>query len=267
VSFFQTSEPQGIVLHGALFHDPSGIVREALEANLGSPEDMEQVQRNPLLRACAALQRVVEYGRDDGASAETQLIELDALTSARLTLSYVYLALEDHRKALDMAKIVLEATTSVIAKDEVEGSTVNRVVRRLHRRQLANGRMYAAEACSVLGDLPTAIAYLVGDGKDDAFDRLASDLSGVSLEMAATNEAAKRKLALAQSMVSSSASAITAAMGNHRAAKQLAHAARSMEGDIFEANREQSSARRALMYTLLCEGSQSSALTMLLALH
>jgi hypothetical protein len=191
------------------------------------------------------------------------LIESNALTSARLTLTYVYLVQEEYRRARFLAETVVEYMKTIVAQDEINRNTESQVVRRLHRKQLAHGRMYAAEACCALGDMSAAIAYLVGDGKDDAFDRLASDLSGVTLEAAAANEAAKRKLAHAQSMVSSSASAVTAAMGNHRVAKQLAHSARAMEGDMFESNREKSSARRALIYALLCEGSQSSALTML----
>jgi hypothetical protein len=232
-------------------------------ANLGSPDDVEQVQRNPLLRACDALQRVVQHGQQG--NEKQHLIESDALTSARLTLAYVYLVQEEYRRALSLAEVVVESLKTIVAQDDISRNTESQIVRRLHRKQFTHGRMYAAEACCALGDMAAAMAYLVGDGKDDAFDRLASDLSGVTLEMAAANEAAKRKLAHAQSMVSSSASAVTAAMGNHRVAKQLAQSARAMEGDIFESSREKSLARRALIYTLLCEGSQSSAITMLLS--
>lgn len=247
------SETRGIVVDNAVFSDDVGVVREELVAVLGSPEDMEQVKRNPLLRALASLEHVIQNGDQ---------MEFDALMSARLSISYVYLAFGDHRSALVMAKIVLDAMESVIANDSTESDTL----RRLHKRQVANARMYAAEASCALGEMADAMAFLVGDGKDDAFDRLASDLSGVTFETASTSEQAKRRLAKAQTMVRSSACAVTAAMGNNRAAKQLAHSANAME-DAYSSNRERSSARRALIYTLLREGNQSSALTMLLSLR
>ena len=103
---------------------------------------------------------------------------------------------------------------------------------------------------------------MIGDGKGDAIDRLASDLSGVTLETAAANGKGKRRLARAQTMVKSSASAATAAMGSSTAAKQLAMQAQAME-DAYESNRAKSSARRALVYCLLREGNHSAALSLL----
>jgi hypothetical protein len=250
---FVSSEPQGIVVDNAVFSDDIGVVREDLVAILGSPEDFEQVKRNPLLRARASLEYVIQNG---------DKVESDALMSARLSISYVYLAFGEHSRALDMARTVLAAMETVIVNDSNESDTV----RRLHKRQVANARMYAAEASCALGKMVDAMAFLVGDGKDDAFDRLASDLSGVTFETASTSDQAKRRLAKAQTMVRSSACAVTAAMGNNRAAKQLAHSANAME-DAYSSNRERSSARRALIYTLLREGNQSSALTMLLSLR
>lgn len=249
--FPRQSEPHGIVVDSSVFVDDAGVVREELEAILGSPADIDQVKRNPLLRALSSLEHAVRKGDQ---------LESDALTSARLSVSYVYLSFGDHRSALVMAKLVLDDMESILASDRTDSDAV----RRLHRRQEATAHMYAAEASCALGKMVDAMAYLVGNGKDDAFDRLASDLSGVTLETASTNDPAKRRLAKAQTMVRASACAVTASMGNTRAAKQLAHSANAME-DAYSSNREQSLARRALIYTLLREDSQSSALTMLLS--
>jgi hypothetical protein len=243
------SEPQGIVVDNALFNDDVGVVREELEPTLGSLEDMAQVKRNPLLRARASLEYSVQKGDE---------LVPDALVTARLSLAYVYLSFGEHRRALEMAKLVLDK-----AEDASASSTD--VTHILHKRQIATARMYAAEASCKLGEMVDSMKYLVGDGKDDAFDRLASDLGGVTLETASTNGKGKRRLAKAQAMVRSSACAVTANMGNP-AAKQLANSANAME-DVYSEDRERSSARRALIYTLLREGHQSSALTMLLSLR
>lgn len=248
-----SSEPHGIVIDNSVFSDDVGVVREEIVAVLGSPEDIEQVKRNPLLRGLASLEHVMQN--------EDQL-ESDALTSARLSISYIYLAFGDHRRALDMANVVLESMSSIMLNENNKSDSVHR----LHKCQVANARMYAAEASCALDDMTGAMKLLVGDGKDDAFDRLASDLSGVTFETASASDQAKRSLAKAQTMVRSSACAVTAAMGNNRAAKQLAHSANAME-DAYSSNRERSSARRALIYTLLREGNQSSALTMLFSLR
>jgi hypothetical protein len=250
-SFFcYRSKKYGIVVDNALFSDDLGVIREELAPLIASKEDLEQVRRNPLLRALACLERVLQYDEAEVGS--------DTLMSTRLSLSYVCLAFGNCRRALEMAKVVLETT-------EPDSST-DKVARLLYNRQMATARMYAAEASCRLEEMVNAMKYLVGDGKDDAFDRLASDLSGVTFETASTNGIGKRRLAKAQTMVRSSACAVTAAMGNTQAAKQLANSANAME-DAYSANRERSSARRALIYTLMREGHQSSALTMLLSLR
>jgi hypothetical protein len=250
---FCSSVPRGIVVNNNAFRDNVVDTQEELVAALGSPEDVEQVKRNPLLRARVSLQHAIQNG---------DRLESDALVSARLSLCYVELAFGNFHNALALAKGILDTVEAIIAADIVESDGM----RRLHKRQVATAAMYAAEASCSLGKMSDAITFLAGDGNDDddAFDQLASNLSGVTLEMASTSDPAKRRLAKAQTMVRSSACAITAAMGNTRVAKQLAHTANAME-DIYSSNRERSSARRALIYTLLRERNQSSALTMLLS--
>jgi hypothetical protein len=134
------------------------------------------------------------------------------------------------------------------------------------QNHMATARIYAAEAeaSCALGEMVESMKYFVIDGKEDAFDRLASDLSGVTLETAAGNGKGKRRLAKAQAMVHSSACAVTAAMGNTQAANQLANSANAME-DAHAHNRERSSARRAPIYALLRDGHQSPALNLLLS--
>ena len=124
-----------------------------------------------------------------------------------------------------------------------------------------------AEACCALGQLVDSMKFLVGDGEDDAFDRLATELGGVTFEMASTNEKGKRRLAKAQAMVRSSACTLTEAIGNNpQAAKQLASSATVLE-DAYSTSGERSSSRRALVYTLLREGQQASALALLMSMR
>jgi len=248
-----SSEPLGIVIESGLFGDNVGVTREELVAALGSPEDLEQVQRNPLLRARASLEHAIQD--------QDHQLEADALVSARLSLSYVYLAFAEPGRALAMAKLVDEVVEGQLEQDKEACPAVQR----LRRRQAATARMYAAEASCALGELNSAMKFLVGDGKSDAFERMASDLSGVTMETASTNGKGKRRLARAQAMVRSSAGSVTAAMGNP-AAKQLANSATAME-EAYLANRERSPARRALIYTLLREGNHATALSMLMSLR
>jgi hypothetical protein len=219
------------------------------------------VQKNPLVRARSSLEHALEH---------TDELDWNALISVRLSLAYVYLAFQDYHLALNMAKSVIASTESVCmnidhnhdknihARDTTAASIQ-------WKKQAATARMYAAEASCALGELTDAMKYIVGDGKDDAFDRLASDLGGVTMETASASVKGKHRLAKAQAAVRASACAVTAAMGNP-AAKQLGNSANAME-DVYSSDRERSSARRALIYTLLREGHQSSALNMLLSLR
>lgn len=240
---------QGIVIDNSLFSDDAGAKDEEIEPNLASQEDLEQVNRNPLVRARACLEHALQFQPSLSSS---------ELASARLSLAFVCLSFGCYGRALELSKLVLDSIEPSKDADEI--------TQRLYHRQIATARMYAAEASCAIGELVDSMKYLVGDGKEDAFDRLATELAGVTLETASTNDKGKRRLAKAQAMVRSSACAVTAAMGNPQAAKQLANSANAME-DAYSTNRERSSARKALIYTLLREDQQSPALTLLLSLR
>lgn len=212
-------------------------------AEIASNEDLEQINRVPELRARYCLERVIEYGPEE-------FIRI----SAQLSLAFTLLAFREYHQVLELTRQVIDAAEPTVDEDDVAF--------RVHKRRVATAKLYAAEASCALGDAAEARAFLIGDGKGDAIDRLASDLGGVTLETAAANGKGKRRLARAQTMVRSSASAATAAMGSSTAAKQLAMQAQAME-DAYESNREKSSARRALVYCLLREGNHSAALSLL----
>lgn len=232
-----------------MFTDQPEVAYEDLVPSLATPEDLEQVKRSPLVRARACLEHALKFGKELGD---------EALMSARLTLSFVHLAFRKYDDALRAAKLVLDAPDLSETADEISILT--------HRRRIATARMYAAEASCALGETMNAMKFLVGDGADDAFDRLASDLGGVTIETAAANGKGKRRLARAQTVVRTNAAGVTAAMGNLTAAKQLAMSAQAME-DAYASNRERSSARRALIYTLLRGGHHGPALSLLRSLR
>ena len=220
-----------------------GVITEVL----GTEGDINEVQANPLSRARAALGVALKLF--EGA------VETDAsgFASTRLAMSYVCLEYRDFQAALDYAKHILE-----IGHEKADASDI--VGRSLWQRQQATARMYAAEASCALGDAVGSMRFLVGDGKDDAFDRLASALGGVTLEIAASSGQGKARLARAQAMVRSSASAASAGLGNLAAAKQLAVSAQAMEGAY---SADKSYARRALVYCMLREGNCGAALSVL----
>lgn len=210
---------------------------------IASKEDLDQINRFPELRARYCLERVIQSEPNE-----------TILLSAKLSLAFTLLAFREYRKVLELARQVIDAPEPTVDLDDISF--------RVHKRRVAVAKLYAAEASCAIGEAAEARSLLLGDGKGDAIDRLASDLGGVTLETAAANGKGKRRLARAQTMVRSSASAATAAMGNSTTAKQLAMQAQAME-DAYESNREKSSARRALVYCLLRECNHSAALSLL----
>ena len=174
--------------------------------------------------------------------------------SAQLSLAYVSLEYRDFKKALYLSKSIIETGFDQESLDSISKNVV--------QRQLATARLYASEASCALGDAMGSMKFLVAGGKEDAFDKLASELGGVTLEAAASNAKGKSRLARAQAMVRCSASAASASLGNVAAAKQLAMSAQAME-DTYSASRERSLARRALVFCMLREGNNGSALNLL----
>jgi hypothetical protein len=241
---------QGIVINSDVINDDFRLPKEEIAPIIGSPEDLEQVQRNPLLRAHDCLEYLLQCHPN---------LNQDILLSARVSAAYVYLTFGIYSRCLELCKLALESK-------EPPQSSSDDFSLRLNRRLLASARLYAAEASCAMRSMVDSMAYLVGDGSDDALDQLASDLSGVTIEMATAHEKEKHRLAMAQTMVRSSACAVTAAMGNLQAAKQLANSANAIE-EVFAMKRERSFARRALLYALLREGHDAPALTLLLSLR
>lgn len=228
---------------------------------LASPEDMEEVKKNPLARARSSLEKALDLYEDTTNASDRDVI---GLQSARLSYAYVCLESNDFRKALQYSEMVLNGHNEQMDESgkEYEETNSDSVKRKMLKRQLATARMYAAEASASLGEAMASMKHLVGDGKDDAFDRLASELGGFTIEMAAINTKAKARLAKAQTMVRCSASAASARLGNLAASKQLAMSAQAMEGS-YSASREGSSARKALIYCMLRDGNHGAALTLL----
>lgn len=212
---------------------------------LASSEDIEQVKRNPLLRARGSLQYALMKSEE---------LDSQVVISAQLMLSYVYLTFYEYKRGLELAQLVILSADTVKEMDDV--------TLLLLKRRYATAKLYATEALCGLGRAAEAMRCLVGDGQEDAFDRLASDLGGVTIETAAANDKGKRRLARAQAIVRASASVATATLGNYTAAKKLAMSAQAME-DAYASNRERSSARRALIYSLLSCGNSSAALKLL----
>lgn len=217
--------------------------------------DLDAVKKSPLIRARTCLETSLHLLKLSGGADD------DALASTGLSLSYVLLELRDFARALKMAEFVIEDAKKKAppSKSNPEG--------RAELRKIATARMYASEASCALGEAQAGMRCLVGDGKDDAFDRLASELVGVTMEIAAKDMKGKARLARAQSMVRSSASAASAVQGNIGPAKQLAMSAQAMENASSSSSRDGSSARKALIYCMLREGNNGAALSLLKSLN
>ena len=256
---------------------------------IGSPEDLEQLETNPLPRASFCLRKCLNLleGKQNK-SERDQLVSL----SAHLSFSYICLEERDYAKTLQHAGFVLQSASSLIFactqraneinKGNDDGSSSHVALKAVVQRQVATGRMYAAEASCAMGDASASMNILVHGGSD-AIDRLASDLAGVTLEEAAKNPSGKARLAKAQAMVRCNASVVIAHLNHLGPAKQLAMSAQAMENAYQNANngspplsggasqpparsQPQSQpmyAKRVLAYCMLRDGNTSAALNMM----
>jgi hypothetical protein len=245
LALLSPSDLQGIILEHDLCTTHPHPALEELASTLGSEQDMQQVGRNPLLRARFCLKHVAEKGIYTGR---------DMKECVPLMLSFINLCFHEYQAALKYAKIVINAPQGSNNEESISKT--------LHTRRQASARMYAAEAECALGNATDAMKYLMGTGTGDTLKILASDLSGVTLSVATNNIKGRHRLAHAQAMVRCSASVVSAVMGDIVAAKELAMSAQTME-DAYASNREQCSARRALLYWSLRFNDREGALTLL----
>lgn len=248
---FCSSTPCGIVVDHMAFRNEVVNTYDMLVAAMGSIEDLEQVKRNPLLRARASLHYAIHH---------SDCLESDALVSARLSLCYVDLAFGYSQSVLESAKEILEKINITVVNSTAEPECV----RRLRQRQHATALMYAAEASCALGDVKGALRFLSGDDVDDSIDTLVSNLSGVTLEMATSSVAASRRFAKARAMVRSSVRALTSVAGDTSASRDMDQSVNALD-DRSASAQVRSVAQRSLIYTLLRENSQPSAFSMLLS--
>ncbi|CAB9517673.1 Ccr4-not transcription complex, subunit [Seminavis robusta] len=218
--------------------------------------ELESLKKAPLLRARTCLETALHL------LTEGKAIDEHALDSTQLALSYVSLELRDFPRALVLARAVIGEDPS----DEAKGAPNPAEPKdRYKLRKMATARMYASEASCALGSPDTGMKFLVGTGGNDAFDRLASELGGVTVKVAASSVTGKARLARAQCMVRTSASAASAVLGSVAPAKQLAMSAQAME-DAYSSSREGSISRKALVYCMLREANCSAALSLLKSL-
>lgn len=257
-------EAKGLLIQSASASDAarssSAEQEETKSAEVNDVDDLEQIKKAPLVRAHTCLETSLHLLEQD----KSGVVDRHALSSTQLALAYVSLEIRDFKRALKMARAVIDAG----AVPEPAGDANSKAEATKNRsdlRKIATARMYASEASCAMGEAPVGMRFLVGDGQDDAFDRLASELGGVTIKSAATNVKGKARLARAQSMVRSSASAASAVLGNIGPAKQLAMSAQAME-DAYSSSREGSTARRALVYCMLREGNSGAALSLLKSL-
>ena len=238
-------------------HGPS-----SLSPVLGSPQDIEQLEENPLPRAKQCLQQCLLLLSKN--KTERNKRQDLVLLSARLSMSYIYLDERNYHKALEYADLVLNS--SKIQKNDDSTNPSTTMVQSTIQRQLATARMYASEASCAMGDVTRSMSYLLAEnGSNDAIDKLASSLAGVTLEVASNHPQGKARLAKAQAMVRCNASAVTANLNHLAPAKQLAMSAQAMEGAYMSSSStgEESYAKRVLIYCMLREGNSEAALTLL----
>jgi hypothetical protein len=230
---------------------------------VSSQADIYLVKKYPLARARSCLE--VALGLMDETVPSRR--DLVAQQSARCSLAYVCMEMKEYETAKDHCENLILAGYDMINGDgptddkgeKISSEPLDEAQLTLVKRLMATARIYAAEASSILGDSFSAMTFILGDKKENAIDRLAMDLSGVTIEMANKSPRAKMQLAKSQSMVRCNASAAWATMGNHPVSRQLA-----MSANSYSTSRDDSAARSALLYGMLREGNQGVALLTLL---
>jgi len=248
-------KPRGIFLHEV----PSADLRGDMDPKmvLGGHEDLEFVSKKPLMRAIACLEMSTKMLRDKTVP-ETLRNDKDCLESARCALAYIKLEMKEYKEALVITRLILIESMGY----DGGGSGMNR---QMHKRRLATASLYACEASVALGDAKGAMAFLAGGSADTDVIRLASELCGVTPDVAAKSVQGKSRLKRAQVVVGTSASAATASLGSLGAAKQCAMSAISLEEDrsLLPTDTYRASARQALLYCMLIEGNREGALAVL----
>lgn len=267
--FSYRRKPIGVVLQSKDNSASDGHDPTSPSPVLGSSQDIEQLEQNPLPRAKECLQQclLLLSGNKTKRNKRQDLV----LLSARLSMSYIFLNERNYPKALEYADLVLNSSgiqnnvVTVTASDDSDNSSAT-IVQSTIQRQLATARMYASEASCAMGDMARSMSYLLAEnGSNDAIDKLASNLAGVTLEVASNHPQGKARLAKAQAMVRCNASAVTANLNHLAPAKQLAMSAQAMEGAYMSSSSggEESYAKRVLIYCMLREGNSEAALTLL----
>ena len=246
---------------------------------LGTTADVEFTKKFPIVRAKFCLQTALKYFERMKTMSPRDVV---AHQSARCSMAYVCMEMKEYATAQRFCeKLILAGydlinshnpTTSDDTGDAAGGdkkdsknvkSKLDDAQLTLIKRLMATARLYASEACSILGDSMSSMTFILGDKKENALDRLAMDLSGVTIEKANSSPKAKTQLAKAQCMVRCNASAAWSVIGNHPVARQLAMSAQAMENS-YSTTRDDSAARKALIYGMLREGNQGAALLTLL---
>jgi hypothetical protein len=226
---------------------------QELNDALGSPNDLDQVLKQPLGRAFICLERVIDF-RDANA------IDKDCLESARCSLAYLKLELRDYQGASNVAMSVL------LENDEVYWQKAGGLRDRLHKQRLACVRLYLSEALSVLGNPTSAMRLISQDDNSSFMNQLSVDLAGGILPNIDVNDVSK--LLKAQIMVQTNASSVSASMGDLSVAEQLALSAlqtseESLRGSASKTASYKMSARKALLFCMLREGNREGALELL----
>jgi len=242
---------------------------------LGTEADLEFIKKFPIVRAKSCLQTALKYFDRMRMSPR----DIVAHQSARCSMAYVCMEMKEYATAQKYCEQLILAGYDLVnshglssntggvggddKKENYDTSKLDEAQLTLIKRLMATARLYASEACSILGDSMSSMTFILGDKKENALDRLAIDLSGVTIEKANGSPKAKTQLAKAQCMVRCNASAAWAVIGNHPVSRQLAMSAQAMENS-YSTTRDDSCARKALIYGMLREGNQGAALLTLL---
>lgn len=225
-SIATNGKPRGLLVTtttGASDYDqPWGDYETGDLPTLGTDVDKDFIQKFPLIRAKNCLEIALKQF-DRIRMAPRDIV---AQQSTRCSLAYVCMELKEYAVAQRYCEKLILAGYDLVdssspssgdddGKQEDGTEKMDDAQLILIKRLMATARLYAAEASSILGDSLSSMTFILGDKKDNALDRLAMDLSGVTIEKANSSPKAKTQLAKAQCIVRCNASAGWAVLGNH----------------------------------------------------
>jgi len=144
---------------------PTGTVIN-LDPEIGSPNDLNQIESMLLPRALACLRIAITLCNN------THAPDFDCLEATRLSLAYVMLELNEPIECLEMARLVYNNNANDVEGTHENENDDNNVLRKaLSDRRKATAKLYACEAFCKIGNSKKAFETIFGTCEEEELEK------------------------------------------------------------------------------------------------